>query len=297
MRRPTIIFAVGIIACAVMWLVMPKRSASVAWHHSTSGQAQTVEEVLPEAAGLVQKIGNRSVNIKVGVLSPEARKAHHFWVEFDPTVAPSVTDTRLMLPYIAAPVPKESAVFYIHSVGGCSSALTPSSVSEDEDSYKREGLAMCEQVLASAPPSRWKLWDTPYPTEAAFRGTVASAANACFSCQSISQVIGVRRFKAIALSTVLSWFDHINIVDIDAQGLDVALVLSLSGQLSKVQSIKIECQEQGRYLYRHEFAGQQLAPNNCTLAKDLLIRHGFNCSNEINNCACGELNLFCSRAS
>lgn len=84
-------------------------------------------------------------------------------------------------------------------------------------------------------------------------------------------------------------------LDIDAQGMDVSLVLSVAQQIGKVKHVKFECQVHSTYLYHHDFAGHHLPPNNCTAAVEFLEQHGFYCVDEINNCACDEWNVVCSR--
>lgn len=251
--------------------------------------------VLPDVERLAKSIDDRPVNIKVGVLTPEARKAGDIWVEFDPTVQQAVSETRMILPFIAAPVSQELATFFIHALGGCSSALTPSNAVKDQGRYRQDGMALCERAMATKPVTHWKRWDTAYPSAAGFQATFAEAADACFVCQEIGKVQGVRRFPAIALPEVLSWFKHIDMLDIDAQGMDVALVLSAAQHINKVQHVKLECQVHSSFLYHPEFAGHRLAPNNCTIAFDFLEQHGFACAYEMNNCACDEWNVVCSK--
>jgi hypothetical protein len=149
--------------------------------------------------------------------------------------------------------------------------------------------------MLSQPASLWKRWDAAIPTVEGFRATFPESADACFGCQLIANVKGVRHFPAIALPTVVSWFKHIDMLDIDAQGMDVALVLSVAQHITKVKHVKLECQVHSSYLYRHEFAGHHLTPNNCTTAVEFLQQRGFTCTRELNNCACDEWNVFCSR--
>lgn len=252
--------------------------------------------VVPDMKRLASSLGDRTVNIKIGVLSPESRKPDEIWVEFDPTVQQAVSETRLILPFTAAPAPQELAVFFLHSLSGCSSALTPSNGVKDMGSYRQDGVALCERLMSRQPAELWKRWDVVYPSAEGFRATFLESADACFKCQSIDMIKGVRRFPAIALPMVVSWFKHIDMLDIDAQGMDVALVLSVAQQISKVKHVKLECQVHSSYLYHHEFAGQHLTPNNCTTAVEFLQQHGFTCTQEINNCACDEWNLFCTRS-
>jgi hypothetical protein len=64
------------------------------------------------------------VSIKVGVLTPEKRDPGTFWLEFDPTVPGHLTENSLLLPYIVLPTSSPTPVpFFVHNIGGCSSAL------------------------------------------------------------------------------------------------------------------------------------------------------------------------------
>lgn len=242
-----------------------------------------------------------SVNIKIGVLNVEARKQGELWIEFDPTVAAKTSSGQIILPYVASPFATDEVAFYLQAGAGCSSALMPSGLVVNMSHYLHAAKAACNRTVETLPPSEWGMWDEQHATEQQFRSTFDSAAHACYSCQTMQSVVGVRRFKAIKLKAVLDYVQKVHVLDIDAQGLDVALLLSIGDNIRKIQSIKIECQKPLRmnvnegFLYHHVYAGQRVPANDCSAAERFVIQHGFRCKYKMNNCACVEYNMFCDR--
>lgn len=251
-------------------------------------------QVVPELANIVSIARGRTVNIKVGVFAAEQRPADQLFIEFDPTVPASFSDNQIILPVVAVPFSVSEVPFYIHTFGGCSSTLMPSGLASDWPGYSADAARRCEDVLAHLPASQWKNNDYSFSDAASFRASFPGMTNACFTCQGVANVTGVRRFKAAAFSAVVQMLPRVGLLDIDAQGLDVALLLSLGNLMARVSQVKIECQVGAAYLYHHVLAGQPVPANNCTLAESFLAEQGFKCRHEINNCACGEHNLFCN---
>lgn len=224
-------------------------------------------------------------------------------MEFDPTVPHDITKDRLLLPYMVTPSSTGVEPFYIHTHPGCSSLLLPKgefSAAENEI-YNKAGMALCNSFIASNPPSAWNLWDKRFEDEEQYRESFSGSVSGCQRCSSIELIKGVRRFQAIPLKTVVQWFDSIELLNIDAQGLDVALLLSLQKFVDRIQNLKLECQalkmsfEPIPCMYDHTVGIREGVENDCKTAEDFLVTSGFDCRYEINNCGCTEYNLFCSR--
>lgn len=250
--------------------------------------------LLPELVNISSIARGRTISIKVGVFAPEQRPADQLFIEFDPTVDARFSDNQIILPVVAAPFAvSEEIPFYLHVIGGCSSTLMPSGLATDLAAYKLDAQRRCEDVVQRLPASQWKNNDYVFADAASFRAGFPGMIKACATCQGVASITGVRRFKAVALSAVVQMLPGVGLLDIDAQGLDVALLLSLGNLVARVRQVKIECQE-GSYIYHHVLAGRPVPANSCTLAERFLSDHGFACRHEINNCACSEYNLFCN---
>lgn len=257
----------------------------------------------PQPFNLTESVQGRKVFIKVGVLNPEARLKDQFWIEFDPTVAQDITKDRLLLPYVVTPSSKGLVAFYTHTNGGCSSLLLPKGNSSAAEEYTKAGMALCNNFVASSPSSTWKLWDRNIDDEEQYRNSFGMSISACHRCSSIEFIRAVRRFPAIPLKTVVQWFTSIELLDIDAQGLDVTLLLSLQKYVERIRQFKLECQalktstEPMPYIYDHTIGLREGVENDCKTAEDFLVAAGFECRYEINNCGCAEYNLYCSKGA
>lgn len=91
-------------------------------------------------------------------------------------------------------------------------------------------------------------------------------------------------------------------LELDAQGLDAALVYSLrdsSTILDRLTSIAVECQKSPPFLYRPARGYAAALENDCGKIQNFLVEeHGFALANEqLNNCACDEWNLKFGRKS
>jgi hypothetical protein len=75
------------------------------------------------------------------------------------------------------------------------------------------------------------------------------------------------------------------------------MLLSLGSLAGRVQRVKLECQVGDTWLYSHVLNGAPVPANNCTAAQEFLGGFGFRCTLDVNNCACGERNLLCSKTA
>lgn len=265
-------------------------------------------------------IQNRSVKIKVGILNVEGRDStSEFWVEFDPVAPSHVSRERIILPYIVNVDEEVKTIsFHKHKHAGCSSILKPSgSYSQvNQSQYVENGIQLCERFVShyssindtednstseSLFYSQWKLWHQPYVMLDAFKTTFSMSSSMCYHCQAEENIEEEMEFNAISLGKVINWFEKIDFIDIDAQGLDVSLILSLSeAQVSRVGEFKIECQgsvdyETGAFAYLYYYGNSSYTFNSCKLAQERLQGQGFECKYEVNNCGCAEFNLFCKQ--
>lgn len=274
--------------------------ATISVLHMLEQHGDDAEETLPpNVLASVAKFTNRSVNIKVGVFNVEQRKANETWIEFDPTVAQQSTGNQLILPFIAAPFSAPSMTFYLLAKGACSSVLLPSGTAKDPQAYRQAGVAMCNKALKTMPTASWNLWDRSYPDKESYRASFEEGADGCYHCQDITAVREVRQYTAIALSSVISHFRKVELLDMDAQGLDVAILLTLRRYFSRINTIRLECQALTTtfptWLYEAELNGKLVSPNDCNIAQSTLEQYGYACKQQVNNCACEEKNLICSK--
>ena len=278
-----------------------------AYHDQPHGNL--VKSHLQTLEGMLQQRSSfDTVNIKVGVLTPEQRRANDFWVEFDPALNMVKEPNRIILPFGVVPhVHSDDDAhdahfpFYVQHVG-CSSFLLPQtshtlSTTEIAE-YDQRALTRCHHSLAG-PPSEWRYWSLGNLTRDAYESALPMLANACRHCSSLSSVTGVRRFPVVRFKHVVDVLGKIDFLDIDAQGLDVALLLSLRHAVLNIKKVQLECQvvtETRDFLYHNRFNGRVVVENDCDVATSFLKSHGFSCGREINNCACSEYNLVCVRS-
>ena len=260
--------------------------------------------------GMLHGFSEKAVNVKVGVLGLENRSPDEIWLEFDPTNKAIATHNRLLLPFVVTARSDVSTVdFFIHKeMKGCSGALRPSGLHARStfQRYQMHARKSCEIFAATRPKDEWFKWDVPAKGSFADLSGGAGLANgACFKCQDPSEISRVARFPAVSLNRVLSDLQPKSIpyLDIDAQGMDVAMVLSLHPKvLRKVSRIKIECQEPDEGLWPQSmlpiwiYENQSGIANHCTRAQRFLEDFGFRKEKlQVNYCACAEFNLYMSR--
>lgn len=259
-------------------------------------------------------IGNRSVNIKIGVLNVEGRDiVNEFWLEFDPVVDHHVARDRVILPFIVdIASDRQNVSLNVHKMGGCSSIFKPSGSynSTNKSSYIASGIEFCnrfvdnyelvanktnESLLLS---DYMRLWNQPYTSVDAYRMTFEMSANTCYHCQAIENILDEKVFESISITHVIGWFDTIDLLIVNAQGMDASLVSSLnSTQLSKITQITLKCQGSTEltesifsFLYQ---ANPPYMANSCSEAQAHLEKNSFSCRYEVNNCGCAEFNLHC----
>ena len=234
-----------------------------------------------------KKFQGKTVNIKIGVLDPNALNAihgaEHFWIEFDPIVPLHITDNRLLLPFIVSPDDDHNSNFYKCVYPGCSSIYEPSGLFSNVEEMRISMLKLCKKIEDDKIPVR--LWDNPSNIDQ----TIAMGLLPSFACYSRANYSEPVSFPAITLKVVVDWIPFIiNYLDIDAQGADLALLYSISDNLHKIRHVKIECQrEPDHFLYKNK------VNNECNDIINLLQKHSFTLHNlEVNNCGIGEFNVY-----
>ena len=265
-------------------------------------------------------VQNRSVNVKIGGLNVKGKDtSKEYWFEFDPIVSPYISKERIILPFIVDITEREdgNVLFYEHSYSGCSSVIAPLNKygSSDKDNYINSSIQLCNSIINDRHLfqsfdiyswcsffSWWKPWVHDSDLLNVYKSTWEVNSNVCFQCQSRQNVLKNTSFSSVSLSRVVDWFQKIDVLEIEAQGIDVALVLSLNNsQLSKVHIIQIECQsssQQGTYNFHYLYDknsphGFAYTENNCSLAQRFLESNHFVCRHQVKNCGCSEFNLFC----
>lgn len=248
------------------------------------------------------------INVKIGVMVPEERRHNEFWVEFDPTVPMLKESNRVILPFGAVPHVRHDEStgdahlpFYVHRMPGCSSFLLPLTSHEQSTDevfeYEQRGLARCQKSL-SGPSSGWRYWSLDNLTRDAYESAFPTLIESCRLCAALSNVTSVRLFPVVELKQVVDILGQVDFLDIDAQGLDVALLLSLKQTVLNIKKVQLECQSVDTahdFLYYRWFNGHKIVSNDCNVAHEYLESNGFRCEHQINNCACSEYNLICVR--
>lgn len=259
-------------------------------------------------------VGNRSVNIKIGVLNVEGRDiVNEFWLEFDPVVNHHVARDRVILPYIVdIASDRENVSLNVHKLGGCSSIFKPSGSYNftNKSNYIASGIEFCNRFVANYDfvanktneslllSDYMRLWNQPYTSVDAYRMTFEMSASTCYHCQAIDNILEEKVFESISIVRVIDWFDKIDLLIINAQGMDASLVSSLNSmQLSKIAKITLKCQGSTEltasffsFLYQ---TNPPYMANSCSEAQAHLEENSFSCRYEINNCGCAEFNLHC----
>jgi hypothetical protein len=99
-------------------------------------------------------------------------------------------------------------------------------------------------------------------------------------------------FSSISLTTLfeetLAYVPQIDMLDIDAQGADLAILLSLGDSVKRAKRVKIECQTKGLELYEAADGTE----NHCSAAAAYMRGMGYDSRLQINNCGCMEHNLY-----
>ena len=229
-------------------------------------------------------VGEKKVIIKIGVLSQDAHAEDEFWVELDPTMQMKIDQNSWLLPFFAWTETKAQNPFHIHEMPGCSSGYLPAGSPSASSTNHLSALELCYAFSENNDPSTWYLWDSKVDT---FE-QLARGAGACESCQDPRNVKSHVTFPSLKLSSILRLFDNIELLDVDAQGADFELLLSVESELHRVQNIKCECQLKG---FSSLYASK--VENHCEDITAFLKQHGFELANKLlNNCGCGEYNLF-----
>lgn len=292
-RRPVFLAETGVVEVPVN----VAGEAAVEVPLQMPAQADT-EPTLP--FNVTEATRNRNVFVKIGVLNVENRKPDEFWLEFDPSNQQLVDGSRLILPYIVSVDSVGNIPFFIHEISGCSSSLLPrGTVDSNLQTYIEMSVEQCQLFMDSNAPEKWKRWDSTMSNADQFRSTWLDSSKICHQCQAIEKIKAVRRFPTIPLKTVIGSLENIQLLDIDAQGLDVALILSLDKKaLKKISNIKMECQGNNNSVndYAHLlYETVHGVENQCSLAHRYLSSNGFRCEYDLNNCACMEFNLICAK--
>ena len=226
----------------------------------------------------------KSVSVKIGIWREQKRQAADgFWVQFDPQNHAQGPHS-VTLPFIVEPgVSQMVAVkpFHIHSFGQCSSINLPSNTLLDEAAYLNTSLSRC------ANPRHPSFLADSFVIDHS-RSTTRS--RLCWLCSNRSEVTRIVNFPTVSLAEVIKAINlPIDRLEIDAQGSDTALVMSIAPHLHLISQIQIECQT-GMFLYSSPIT------NDCNVAMAFLELHDFYLAEiEVNNCACQEYNLIFKR--
>ena len=108
----------------------------------------------------------------------------------------------------------------------------------------------------------------------------------CWLCSNRSEITETLHFPTVSLHAVIKEIKRpIDRLELDAQGSDTAMIMSIAQFLPLIDHIQIECQT-GMYLYASPI------PNDCFAAISFLKLYDFYLADvEVNNCACQEYNL------
>lgn len=237
-------------------------------------------------------IGDRDINIKIGVLNAEHRSKEQFWIEFDPGLPYQKTANNVILPFaVVANDSIKEIPFHFNSISpGCSSVNQPSHLYTDLEAMRVDFIKSCYQVEKEVQenPSKmvFTLWDKPSTA----KDTIKIALEGTFKCYVKEYFKTSAPFPAITLNRVLNMLPHknVHVLDIDSQGSDFELLVSISRHLPRVKHIRIECQN-SMFIYNTSI------PNSCNAAKAFLESFNFVVTRmEVNNCGVQEFNLMMS---
>lgn len=237
---------------------------------------------------IIEKLKGKTINIKIGVYNSDPHRFHsfgthkHFWIEFDPLSTFSMTNNSMILPFIVTPYNVTHSNFYRCDMGACSSIYLPSGNFPNYTipEMKNYMIESCNKINSPI-----KLWDT----SSNISHTIMYALTSSLACYNKSLYDKPKVYPSIALHSILDWIPSVvNYLDIDAQGADLPLLLSIKNYLSKIRHIKVECQKQpGYYLYAND------VPNECNNVISFLQNNSFALKElEVNNCGISEFNGF-----
>jgi len=238
-------------------------------------------------------VANKKVTVKVGMIGEKPPGEDEFVIGFDPQTPLRLTPNRLLLPFVAtASAFPPDVPFYFSRRGTCSSMNRHRGLT-NQSWYNQKALAACQHVAATLPRSGWYLHDE----KARNFADLSKVHGGCFFCQDAKIVWnrdGLPTLPALALVDLLQAIaSPIALLDLDAQGSDVALIESVRVALPWVRRVKLECQEPqvgAGFMYRSE------VPNRCSRAEQFLRSAGFELEERrLNNCGCEEYNLFMVR--
>ena len=243
-------------------------------------------------AGLMhQLLAKKKVTIKVGMIGEAPPKLDEFVIGFDPQTPLQLTPNKLLLPFIATTSMQPAKVpFYFSQRRTCSS-MNRHRGHTNKGWYDARARAACMALAKTLPKSEWWLHDHRAKTFA----ELSRVAGGCFFCQDARLVQKDSPiWNTLALGDLIRAIaSPITLLDLDAQGSDVALIESVGDALRWVRRVKLECQEPtvvAGFMYKTE------VPNRCSRAEKFLISAGFQLEERrLNNCGCEEYNLFMVR--
>lgn len=157
-------------------------------------------------------IGQRTVNVKIGVFHAQNRSSSHFWIEFDPLIELTWKSGQILLPYVVVSDPNTtSAQFNINeNYPFCSSLNPPAKIFKSIDELAPSFNESCSKALL--PEDREKYF--------------AEMIKPSFECGFGSNVRLSKTYPAISLVTIISELQRtIHLLDIDAQGSDTEVSL------------------------------------------------------------------------
>ena len=250
------------------------------------------------ATGLLrQLVAGKRLEVKVGMAGEQEPRGDRFVIGFDPQVQARITRNRLLLPFVAtACSPADAACpdtvpFYVNVQRPACSSTQRVRWQPNSTRYHALALGACRAFAQRTPTSRWWLHDSRAKTF----GELSRAHRNCFACQDQRRIRWRGRLlPALPIGELLRKLaGPIDLLDLDAQGADVAMLESVREVLPRVSRVKLECQEPDSgpgFLYR------TAVPNRCSRAESFLQHAGFSRQQlRINNCGCEEYNLFMAR--
>lgn len=250
------------------------------------------ENTILEENDLLNTIKHKTINIKIGVYNSAAYNntvfsSKHYWILFDPLNSFSISNSSMLLPFILTPYNVDKSPFHYCDIAACSSIYIPTgnfpNMTIDEMKIYME--KSCQKIVEAGLPIR--LWDKPSNISETIKYGLSSSL-ACYNKKLYEEP---KLIKAIALNSVLDWIPTVvNYLDIDGQGADLPLLLSITSHLRKIRHIKVECQKepfQNYYLYDNDIV------NECNDIISFLQNHSFILKElQVNNCAISEFNAY-----
>ena len=159
-------------------------------------------------------IGDRKVNLKIGVYIARTRSKNLFWIEFDPQIELTLSKNQLLLPYVVVSDANQTRSQFIinEQFPYCSSIYPPSRFYKSIDELASQFNESCSKALL------------PQDREEFFSAMIAPS----FDCGYGSKTHRSQAFPSIALLTVISELDrNIHLLDIDAQGGDTEVAAQM----------------------------------------------------------------------